>query len=60
MLRTKRPEELGGSDLIGVPLGMPLVVAEGPDDQTLFLVPSFVLMFWPCLVWLTMRCRMLA
>jgi hypothetical protein len=29
MLRTKRPEELGGSDLIGVPLGVPLVVAEG-------------------------------
>ena len=42
MLRTKRPEELGGSDLIGVLLGVPLVVAEGPDDQTLFLVPSLL------------------
>ena len=39
--RTKRPEELGGSDLIGVLLGVPLVVAEGPDDQTLFLVHLF-------------------
>jgi hypothetical protein len=41
---TKRPEELGGSDLIGVSLGVPLIVAESPDDQTLFLVPSLSLM----------------
>jgi hypothetical protein len=47
---TKRPEELGGSDLIGVPLGVPLVVADGPDDQTLFLAPSLLVDVLACLV----------
>lgn len=41
MLRTKRPEELGGSDLISVPLGVPPGVAEGPDDQTKYFSPVF-------------------
>lgn len=56
MLRTKRPEELGGSDLIGVPLGVPLVVAEGPDDPNFIFSPAFYIDVLACLSYNAVSC----
>lgn len=56
MLRTKRPEELGGSDLIGVPLGVPLVVAGGPDDPNFIFSPVFCIDVLACLSYNAVSC----